>query len=173
MTSNFHNLQTNKSGTKRHKNFKLSTPSIFYYFTPSSASTSPRLAAFPKHLSRPSRRANPIRLFTSSSPSQLARKMTTLTGSCYCRNITYKVSLNSRDDARTSLCHCRNCKKAFGTNYGLTAKIPKDALKITRGKTKEHSADNGSGMVIHREFCDHCGSFILEYGVSLVFFLET
>jgi hypothetical protein len=57
-------------------------------------------------------------------------------------------------------------QKAFGTNYGLTAKIPKDALVITAGKTKEHAADNGSGSVVHREFCDNCGSFICEYGVS-------
>lgn len=57
-------------------------------------------------------------------------------------------------------------QKAFGGNYGLTAKIPKDALKITAGKTKEFAADNGSGSIVHREFCDNCGSFICEYGVS-------
>lgn len=33
-----------------------------------------------------------------------------LTGSCYCRNIKYELNLNSADDARTSLCHCKNCK---------------------------------------------------------------
>lgn len=129
-----------------------------------------RLAALSRHLPRQPLRTNPAShlLSRSASPlSQLIRKMTILTGSCYCKNIKYELSLNSPDDARTSLCHCRNCKKAFGTNYGLTAKIPKDALSITQGKTKEHSADNGSGMVINREFCDNCGSFILEYGVSL------
>ena len=57
-------------------------------------------------------------------------------------------------------------QKAFGANYGLTAKIPKDALRIVRGAPKEHAADNGSGVVIHREFCAECGSFILEYGVG-------
>ncbi|KAG2002130.1 hypothetical protein GB937_009710 [Aspergillus fischeri] len=103
------------------------------------------------------------------------------TGSCYCRNIKYEISLDSPDDARTSLCHCSNCKvslastipvlrkltefqKAFGTNYGLTAKIPKDAFRLTAGKPKEHVGDNGSGSLLHREFCDNCGSFILEYG---------
>ncbi|RLM01921.1 hypothetical protein CFD26_108124 [Aspergillus turcosus] len=86
------------------------------------------------------------------------------TGSCYCRNIKYEISLSSPDEARTSLCHCSNCKKAFGTNYGLTAKIPKDAFKLTAGKPKEHVGDNGSGSLLHREFCDNCGSFILEYG---------
>ncbi|KAI0696479.1 DUF636 domain protein [Cerioporus squamosus] len=87
-----------------------------------------------------------------------------LTGSCYCRNLEYVVNLNSKDEARTSLCHCRNCKKAFGGNYGLTAKVPKDSFKYTKGKPKEHAADNGSGTTLYREFCDNCGSFILEYG---------
>lgn len=63
----------------------------------------------------------------------------------------------------------RSCtsQKAFGTNYGLTAKVPKDAFKITSGTTKEHVGDNGSGHLLHREFCDNCGSYILEYGVSI------
>ncbi|KAI0701633.1 DUF636 domain protein [Earliella scabrosa] len=87
-----------------------------------------------------------------------------LTGSCYCRALRYEVNLTSADDARTSLCHCRNCKKAFGANYGLTAKIPKDAFAYTQGTPKEHAADNGSGTTLHREFCADCGSFILEYG---------
>ncbi|KAJ5209372.1 hypothetical protein N7449_003751 [Penicillium cf. viridicatum] len=90
--------------------------------------------------------------------------MPTLAGSCICRNIEYELKLSSIDDARTSLCHCRNCKKAFGTNYGLTAKVPKDTFNLTKGIPKEHVADNGSGAVIHREFCRNCGSFILEYG---------
>ncbi|KAJ5160920.1 uncharacterized protein N7482_007924 [Penicillium canariense] len=90
--------------------------------------------------------------------------MPVYSGSCVCRRIEYELRLDSPDDARTSLCHCRNCKKAFGTNYGLTAKVPKDAFCLLKGEPKEHAADNGSGAVVHREFCDHCGSFILEYG---------
>ncbi|PYI34221.1 hypothetical protein BP00DRAFT_423207 [Aspergillus indologenus CBS 114.80] len=55
-------------------------------------------------------------------------------------------------------------QKAFGTNYGLTAKVPKDALTLKSGQPKEFVGDNGSGSTIHREFCGDCGSFILEYG---------
>ncbi|KAL4910535.1 hypothetical protein BDW74DRAFT_141375 [Aspergillus multicolor] len=87
-------------------------------------------------------------------------KMPTYTGSCTCQRIKYNLTLSSPDDARTSLCHCKSCKKAFGTNYGLTAKIPKDSLHITAGKAKEFVQENG----VHREFCDNCGSFICEYG---------
>lgn len=60
-------------------------------------------------------------------------------------------------------------QKAFGTNYGLTAKVPKDTFNLTKGIAKEHVADNGSGAVIHREFCQNCGSFILEYGVCQLY----
>jgi hypothetical protein len=115
------------------------------------------------------------------------------TGSCYCHAITYEVSLNSPDDARTSLCHCQNCKvcthtlslsllgllavavselnssvqKFTGCNFGITSKIPKSAFKIRSGSehVRVHEADNGSGVVLHREFCDTCGSGLLEYGV--------
>lgn len=46
-----------------------------------------------------------------------------LTGTCTCKNLRYAVHLASPDSARTSLCHCSSCKKAFGTNYGLTSKV--------------------------------------------------
>lgn len=47
----------------------------------------------------------------------------TLTGTCTCKKLQYTVELDSADSARTSLCHCSSCKKAFGTNYGLTSKV--------------------------------------------------
>lgn len=47
----------------------------------------------------------------------------TLTGTCTCKRLQYTVKLDSADSARTSLCHCSSCKKAFGTNYGLTSKV--------------------------------------------------
>ncbi|KAJ0116380.1 hypothetical protein J7T55_007360 [Diaporthe amygdali] len=65
-----------------------------------------------------------------------------LTGTCTCKNLQYTVKLDSADSARTSLCHCSSCKKAFGTNFGLTSK------------------ENG----VIREFCENCGSFTCEYG---------
>lgn len=46
-----------------------------------------------------------------------------LTGTCTCKKLQYTVKLESNDQARTTLCHCSSCKKAFGTNYGLTSKV--------------------------------------------------
>jgi len=84
------------------------------------------------------------------------------TQSCYCRAIKYEFDV-SPDDARTSLCHCNNCKvltvksfgshlyskihqKFFGTNYGLTTKIPASAFKITHGEPKVHEAITAQGV---------------------------
>jgi hypothetical protein len=59
-----------------------------------------------------------------------------------------------------------NQQKFFGTNYGLTTKIPASSFKITAGEPNVLEADNGSGHLLHREFCGVCGGGILEYGVS-------
>ena len=34
-------------------------------------------------------------------------------GGCYCGEIRYTIELGSPDDARMSICHCKNCKVAF------------------------------------------------------------
>ncbi|KAG4413803.1 hypothetical protein IFR04_013075 [Cadophora malorum] len=85
------------------------------------------------------------------------------TGSCYCGAIKYTFDVLP-SEARTSLCHCHNCKKFFGTNYGLTTKIPASSYKIIEGEPKIHEAENGPGRLLHREFCEICGGGILEYG---------
>ena len=58
-------------------------------------------------------------------------------------------------------------QKFFGTAFGLTTKIPVSSFSYTEDSTKKptiHEADNGSGSLLHREFCPSCGSGILEYG---------
>ena len=49
----------------------------------------------------------------------------------------------------------------------MTTRVPSDAFKITgEKKPTVHEADNGSGVLLHREFCSDCGSGILEYGAN-------
>ncbi|KAF2202786.1 hypothetical protein GQ43DRAFT_430456 [Delitschia confertaspora ATCC 74209] len=89
-----------------------------------------------------------------------------LAGGCYCEKLRYELNLESKDEARTSLCHCRNCKKAFGGVYGVTIKVPIKGFKYTSAEEKPtiHCQDNGSGSNVYREFCPTCGSYICEYG---------
>ncbi|KAJ3546188.1 hypothetical protein NM208_g2118 [Fusarium decemcellulare] len=68
--------------------------------------------------------------------------------------------MDSPDDARTSLCHCSSCRRAFGTNFGLTTKVAVDGFSYDQGKPRVFKQDNG----VTREFCENCGAFICEYG---------
>ncbi|KAK0666392.1 Mss4-like protein [Cercophora samala] len=87
-----------------------------------------------------------------------------LKGSCTCKSLQYTLSLNSTEDARTTLCHCRSCRRAFGTNYGLTAKVALDSFSYNDGTEtlKKYTQENG----VTREFCGECGVFICEYGTE-------
>ncbi|OAX33776.1 hypothetical protein K503DRAFT_725425 [Rhizopogon vinicolor AM-OR11-026] len=86
------------------------------------------------------------------------------TGSCCCGQLKYHVKLGSPDEARTSICHCKNCQKFTGGNYGITTKVPRSSFNYTTGSPQQHEADNGSGVMLHRDFCGTCGSGIIEYG---------
>jgi len=63
-----------------------------------------------------------------------------------------------------SICHCKNCKKFTGSAFGITAKIPRKAFTVNCGKPVVYEDDNGTGTILHREFCGICGSSLLEYG---------
>ena len=59
-----------------------------------------------------------------------------------------------------------------GDEHGITTKIPRAAFELAPGAgshIRVHEADNGSGTLLHREFCGTCGGPILEYGVSVSF----
>ena len=85
--------------------------------------------------------------------------MPELGGGCACGRIRYELVLDSIDDARTSLCHCRAGKVAMGGAFGLTAKTPIHMFRYTGGANpKIFVADNG----VHREFCENCGAYIWD-----------
>ncbi|KAL7627296.1 hypothetical protein AAE478_001485 [Parahypoxylon ruwenzoriense] len=95
--------------------------------------------------------------------------MTPLPGRCSCGAIRYIINLSDPDtQARTSICHCENCKRFTGGEHGITTRIPRSAFAITRGSecVRTHEADNGSGGLLHREFCGVCGGPLLEYGAN-------
>ncbi|KAL1840464.1 hypothetical protein VTJ49DRAFT_461 [Mycothermus thermophilus] len=86
-----------------------------------------------------------------------------LRGRCVCNRLHYTLDLDSADAARTTLCHCRSCRRAFGTNFGLTAKVPREALCYDADSAAPRTfwqEDTG----VTREFCDKCGAYICEYG---------
>ncbi|KAM7204682.1 DUF636 domain containing protein [Naviculisporaceae sp. PSN 640] len=92
---------------------------------------------------------------------------TTVKGHCVCNKVRYSLDLDSNDSdsasPRTTLCHCKSCRRAFGTNYGLTAKVSLQAFHYDEGSDepkKFRQEDTG----VTREFCGTCGAYICEYG---------
>ncbi len=59
----------------------------------------------------------------------------------------------------------KKTQKWTGSAFGITARVPRSAFRLTQGTPAEHCSDNGSGTKLHRQFCGTCGSGILEYGV--------
>src|SRR5690606_33384263 len=104
----------------------------------------------------------------SVNPTDISAVAQTITGGCYCKAVRYEIRPPSDASLiRTSLCHCRNCKKFTGSPYGITTRVPIDALTIrpeSLAHLATHKADNGSGSLLTRQFCRACGSGILEYG---------
>ncbi|KAI9901026.1 hypothetical protein N3K66_002843 [Trichothecium roseum] len=84
------------------------------------------------------------------------------TGGCVCESLRYSVTVSSADEARTSICHCASCRRAFGTNFGLTTKVklPLSSFRYQKGEPKCFKQDNG----VVREFCHRCGAYVCEYG---------
>ncbi|PPQ70284.1 hypothetical protein CVT24_000847 [Panaeolus cyanescens] len=80
--------------------------------------------------------------------------------------VQYEINLSSPEDARTSICHCRNCRKFTGSPFGTTTKVPPGSLHFKDESTlKTHVSDNG-GAMLTRQFCGECGSGIVEWGES-------
>ncbi|KAK0720119.1 hypothetical protein B0H67DRAFT_486045 [Lasiosphaeris hirsuta] len=65
-----------------------------------------------------------------------------LRGGCVCRHLRYSLDLTSTDEARTTLCHCGSCRRASGTNFGLTAKVPIESFKYECGSPKRYRQEN-------------------------------
>lgn len=53
-----------------------------------------------------------LRIHGHSAPLPLSRYASTMVykGACYCKAVKYEIDISSPDEARTSLCHCKNCK---------------------------------------------------------------
>jgi len=73
----------------------------------------------------------------------------TTTGSCLCRQVTYRVSAPLRP---VIACHCRQCRKTSGHHVAATS-APRDAVKI-RGDVTWYC----SSGTARRGFCGRCGS---------------
>lgn len=82
----------------------------------------------------------------------------TLSGSCLCGKVTYKVVLP--DPPEVNFCYCSYCRKSSASLFDAYVTIPKSALTIENGEAMltTHSIQGDSGYAVKRIFCKECGA---------------
>lgn len=78
----------------------------------------------------------------------------TISGGCLCRAVRYTVTA-SPITART--CWCRDCQFLGSGSATVNVVFPTDAVTIT-GPLRSYSSVADSGNVMHRQFCERCGT---------------
>ena len=92
----------------------------------------------------------------------------TISGECFCGEISYCVSGELRD-ARS--CHCSRCRKAFSSQASAYALVNPDEFVWVRGESQLTSYVGGHGFGL--QFCSKCGSTLcgifegVVHGVTL------
>lgn len=81
--------------------------------------------------------------------------MSTLTGSCLCGAVTYRVE----DDFKYAMnCHCSQCRRATGSAFKPFAGIEIDRLALTAGEDSLRLY--GDPDASHDTHCAQCGSLL-------------
>ena len=77
----------------------------------------------------------------------------TLTGECFCGEVTYEISGKLRD-ARS--CYCSRCRKAFSSQASSYAQVDAADFKWLTGENQltTYVGSHGFGL----RFCSRCGS---------------
>ena len=92
----------------------------------------------------------------------------TITGECFCGEVSYQVD-GVLYDARS--CHCSRCRKAFSSQASAYALLKPEEFRWLRGESllTTHADKQGNGL----QFCSKCGSTLcgmvngIIHGVTL------
>jgi hypothetical protein len=79
--------------------------------------------------------------------------MDSITGSCFCGDITYRVT-SPLQDGRS--CHCSRCRKAFSAQASAYAAVAPGAFEWQSGEAMLSSYVSQEGFGL--SFCSRCGS---------------
>ncbi len=75
-------------------------------------------------------------------------------GSCLCGDVAYEI--DEEKIVMMNCCHCGNCRKATGADYGTFIQIPPQDFKWLTGEESLTNYESSPGN--HRAFCKRCGS---------------
>lgn len=77
-------------------------------------------------------------------------------GRCLCGEVRYEL-IGEPD--WVTICHCRFCQRATGTDYMVEPVFDLDCFRLTHGTPKIYRQTSvGSGKAVNVEFCSTCGT---------------
>jgi len=81
-------------------------------------------------------------------------------GKCHCGETEWEVKLEDRSHI---LCHCDTCKTLGGGTYSLNQIVPKNNLKITKGKLNTYTYRGDSGNPVNCYYCPNCTTHVYHH----------
>ncbi|TXH03607.1 MAG: GFA family protein [Nevskiaceae bacterium] len=87
---------------------------------------------------------------------------TTLTGSCLCGGVRYRID---GPLPPIQICHCSQCRKAQGTPFATNAPVDETAFHLLSGDELLRSYESSPGK--QRVFCGRCGSPVYSRNVRV------
>lgn len=82
-----------------------------------------------------------------------------VSGSCQCGNVTYRLS---EPPLMVMACHCKECQKLSTSAFSITALVRAEAVQFS-GELKEWQRLAESGNKNYAKFCPNCGNRIYHF----------
>jgi len=86
--------------------------------------------------------------------------MTTLTGSCLCSQVAYKIKGQTTAFYH---CHCLRCRKATGTGHASIIRVTATEIEWLKGQALVKSYKVPAAQRFRNDFCSECGSSLPKY----------
>lgn len=77
--------------------------------------------------------------------------------SCQCGSLTAEIADSAEADI--IVCHCTDCQKRSGSQFGSIAYFPAEAVALA-GEAREYTRGADSGSTFTTGFCPVCGSTV-------------
>ncbi|KAF9691606.1 hypothetical protein EKO04_010287 [Ascochyta lentis] len=84
-------------------------------------------------------------------------------GACHCGDVEWDVTIAEEEELKHIVCHCDTCKKLGGGPYSCNYIVPREALRIRKGRTGEYAYRGASGKEVHCYFCSRCTSHVYHH----------
>jgi hypothetical protein len=76
-------------------------------------------------------------------------------GGCQCGDVRYTIS---GDPVFLTVCHCNECKRQSGAAFGMSLRMRREHVMLTRGQPKRWTRIADSERPVICVFCGSCGT---------------